>query len=339
MKSVPKPVFLLLASLIVAVFGGQTGFAMPATGELSSVQAETPETNQSADDDSLGRPAPGSRQADRTPPNSLNPERRGLNFLTLLLRGGWFMVPLGVLSILVIALAIERTLALRQIRMLPRGLIRDLSNLARTEHGFQPQQAYTITRSHPSVASRIIRSALLKAGRPPAEIETAAQDAAQREANRLNTVVSWLVLAAHVAPLIGLLGTVWGITQAFYLTTQMDMYENKNVVLAEGIYTALVTTMCGLTIAIPAAVLAHIFEQRIVGWFNRIEELVANLIPQLEPLEGQLQVANAASGAAGSSMKSPQTAANQRPASAHQTTRQRPPLESIEPESASGQPR
>ena len=102
-------------------------------------------------------------------------------------------------------------------------------------------------------------------------------------------LVSWLSLAAAIAPLIGLLGTVWGITQAFYDTTQLIAGQNRAEALAEGIYTALVTTMFGLIIAIPASVLAHYFENRVVLMMNQIEEMIFNLLPQLERYEGKIR--------------------------------------------------
>ncbi len=133
---------------------------------------------------------------------------------------------------------------------------------------------------------------LVKVGRPQVEIENAVSEATQREATRLMQMTSWLSLAAAVAPLIGLLGTVWGITQAFYDTTQLaelNAGQNRGVALANGIYVALVTTMVGLMIAIPAAILSHFYENRIVQRMNDIEEMVFNLSPQFERYEGQVR--------------------------------------------------
>ncbi len=216
---------------------------------------------------------------------------KGLNLLNLLSRGGWFMVPLGILSVVVVALAIERSLALREEKILPRGLVRELGNLSRQEEGFDPRLAFRACQVYPSAAARVLRAMLLKAGRPQAEVEYAVSEASQREAARLQGTVSWLTLIAAVAPLIGLLGTVWGMIQAFYDTTQMVAGQNKAEVLAQGIYMALVTTLSGLTIAIPSAVLAHAFENRIVSWFHRIEELAASLTPMMEQFEGRLRTA------------------------------------------------
>ena len=214
---------------------------------------------------------------------------QGINFLTLLTKGGWFMIPLVVLSVVVVALSFERFLALRRERVFPQPLIDRLAEMSMESGGLDPRKAYQLCQQFPSSASQVLRSMLIKVGRPQAEIENAVSESSQREATRLSQPGSWLSLAAAIAPLIGLLGTVWGITQAFYDTTQMVAGENRAEVLAQGIYTALVTTLCGLMIAIPAAVLSHYFENRVLLLMNQIEEMIFNLLPQLERYEGKLR--------------------------------------------------
>jgi biopolymer transport protein ExbB len=220
-----------------------------------------------------------------------SPSRSGMNFLQLLVLGGWFMIPLGLISVAVVALAIERGLVLRRDRQLPDRLLARLGQLCEQPGGLDPRDAYRICQSLPSSASTVLRKVLLKVGRPHAELEQTLQDAAQRNAIRLQQPVSWLTWCAAVAPLLGLLGTVWGITQAFYDTTQLEVGENQAEALASGIYMALVTTIFGLLIAIPATTFAHYYENRIVTYSNEIEELIGSLLPQLERYEGQVRFA------------------------------------------------
>lgn len=217
--------------------------------------------------------------------------RGGMNFLQLIVLGGWFMIPLGLISLAVVAVAIERGLALRRERQLPERLLVRLGQLCEQPGGLDPRDAYRICQSLPSSASTVLRKVLLKVGRPQPELEAALQDAAQRNAIRLQQPVSWLSWCAAVAPLLGLLGTVWGITQAFYDTTQLEVGENQAEALASGIYMALVTTIFGLLIAIPATTFAHYYENRIVSYSNEIAELVGSLLPQLERYEGQVRFA------------------------------------------------
>ena len=218
--------------------------------------------------------------------------KKGINFLSLLKQGGWFMVPLLLLSVAVLTIAIERYLALRREKIFPPELIEQLSKLSQSPGGLDPRRAYQACQQYPSSASYVIRSMLVKVGRPQMEMENAVSESSQREATRLTQMTSWLSLAAAIAPLIGLLGTVWGITQAFYDTTQLaelNAGQNRGVALANGIYVALVTTMVGLLIAIPAAIISHFYENRIVQLMNEIEEMVFNLLPQFERYEGQVR--------------------------------------------------
>ncbi|MEL7499239.1 MAG: MotA/TolQ/ExbB proton channel family protein [Planctomycetota bacterium] len=232
--------------------------------------------------------SPQGNDSNGTPPTS-DGGKQGINFLSLLTQGGWFMLPLLILSVAVGTIAIERYLALRREKVFPAELINELSALSQSPAGLDPRRAYQACQQFPSSASYVLRSMLVKVGRPQAELETAASEACQREATRLAQPTSWLSLAAAVAPLIGLLGTVWGITEAFHDMTQLAEGLNRSVALANGIYVALVTTMVGLMIAIPSAVLSHYYENRIVSMLNEIEEMVCNLLPQFERYEGQVR--------------------------------------------------
>ncbi|MEZ6093979.1 MAG: MotA/TolQ/ExbB proton channel family protein [Pirellulaceae bacterium] len=212
-----------------------------------------------------------------------------MNILALLFKGGWFMIPLLLVSLAVAALIVERTLMLRRNRLFPDRLVRRLGQLSDMPGGMDPREAYKICQNNPSTASDIMKRVLVKVGRPQSELEASLHETSQRHAIETQQTSSWLTLAAAIAPLIGLLGTVWGITQAFYDTTQLPVGQNRAEALSEGIYTALVTTICGLVIAIPATVASHYFDSRIVKVFNQIEAMILDLLPQFERYEGQVR--------------------------------------------------
>ena len=213
-----------------------------------------------------------------------------INFLELLLRGRWLMLPIGVMSLLVVAVGVERFLGLQRRRVVPSRLTRALKNLAGGPDGFDPPQAYKLCGRYRSAAGRVVQAMLLKVGRPQAEIENVIAQASQREADRLHANVRWLNLAAAVTPLLGLLGTVWGMIQAFFVTANLPVEANRAQVLADGIWTALVTTFAGLGVAIPAAVLAHYFEGRIQKLFRELDEILAELSPRLDRYERRIRV-------------------------------------------------
>ena len=219
-----------------------------------------------------------------------------LNFLQLLLDGGFLMIPILLMSFLLVTFTIERLLGLRTNRVLPSGLVRDLGQLSGSQGSFDPRQAYRVCQQYPSAAANVVRAMLLKVGRPHSEVEHTVTEASEREAARLYANVRWLNLAAAVTPLMGLLGTVWGMIQAFHDTTQMMPGQNKADYLAEGIYIALVTTLAGLMVAIPAAIFAHYFEGRIQSLFIQIDELLFNLMPQIERYEGRVRFGRGVDG-------------------------------------------
>ncbi|QDS86201.1 Biopolymer transport protein ExbB [Rosistilla ulvae] len=214
----------------------------------------------------------------------------GIDILSLISKGGIFMIPIGVMSLLVVTLGAERLFALRGGRMVPWALNRKLEMLADPIDTFDPEVAYQACRRYPSPTARVVASLLLRTGRPLAEIERTAAEAAQREADRLAGPIRWLYLATAITPLMGLLGTVWGMIRAFHDTTQLAAGQNKAEYLAEGIYVALVTTLAGLIVAIPAAILAHHFEGCLTRAFHRIEEICFLVAPGLERFNGRMRL-------------------------------------------------
>jgi biopolymer transport protein ExbB len=217
------------------------------------------------------------------------PEIESINIFTLLVQGGAFMIPILLMSLLVVTFTIERFIGLRRDRVLPEALVTGLGQLGGPQGGFDPRKAYKLCQQYPSAAATVVRAMLLKVGRPHNELEHAVAEAGEREANRLYANVRWLILAAAVAPLLGLLGTVWGMIRAFHDTTQLTPDLNKADYLAEGIYVALVTTLGGLCVAIPAAIFAHYFEGRVQTLFHQIDEMLFNLMPQVERFEGRVR--------------------------------------------------
>lgn len=270
-------------AVLLAIVGMvlQTGGAKPTAAQEDAGRnaAETSE------------PPAASPSGPTAPKNLTDPQ----NFFNLLVLGGWIMAPIGVVSLIAVTCTIERFINLRRSRVIPEELLKGLAQLGNSSEGFDPRKAYRLCQKHPSAASKVVRAMLLKVGRPHGEIEHAVAEASQREADRMYANVRWINLAVSVAPLLGLLGTVWGIIDAFYGMTQLAPGQNRAVQLAGGIYTALVTTLGGLLVAIPAAVAAHMLEGRIQRLFHDIDELVFDLLAQVERFEGRVRFSRPAS--------------------------------------------
>ena len=224
-------------------------------------------------------------EAELGPPETVQPS--GIDMMSLIISGGRFMIPIGLMSLLVLALATERTLCLRRNKVIPKRLLRELDQLASPIEKLNPKLAYLACRDNPSPTARVIGSMLLRTGQPLGEIERTANEAAQRQADRYASPIRWLNLAAAATPLMGLLGTVWGMIVAFHESTTLTADRSRSEQLSEGIYTALVTTLAGLAVAIPAAIFAQYLENRVSKLFNEIEQLAFDLAPGLARFAGR----------------------------------------------------
>ena len=195
-------------------------WASPLACPMAFGQDENDEASMQAGETVPG--IEGSQKQNLEPAPLPEPSRQGLSFFSLLTRGGWFMIPLALLSIAAAAIGVERFLALRREKLFPPDLVHSLAELSQNPGGLDPRQAYQVCQKHPSSASYIIRAMLTRVGRPQLEIENAVNEATQREAARLSNLASWLTLAAAIAPLIGLLGTVTGMIICLIWNQMLD---------------------------------------------------------------------------------------------------------------------
>jgi biopolymer transport protein ExbB len=266
-----------------------------AVARATRADEESPEPKPLADQQFEAAMAKG---ADAPPAAAPDETDKGMNLLHMASPqvGGIFLYPIYGFSFVVVLFGIERALALRRGKVIPRKLVRGIDELLKGQGGFDPRKAYRLCQQYPSSTASVLRAILLKIGRPSADLEHAAAKASEIEAARLYTNIRPLNLSATVAPLLGLIGTVQGMIIAFYRTAYLPDGANKAQALAEGVYIALVTTFAGLCVAIPAVCLAHFFEGKIQRLFRRLDDLVANLLPVLERYEGKLRASRAPTG-------------------------------------------
>jgi len=185
------------------------------------------------------------------------------SFLTtlgdLIVDGGVLMIPIGLASVLTLGLAIERLYALRREHILPEGLWR---RVRADLEGGSVASARAHVAAKGSALARMLDAGLEHWDDGRVELAAALEEAGQREVDELHLHLPALQGIASIAPLLGLLGTVVGMIQAFYTIAKERIVGNPEL-FAEPIGMALVTTAAGLTVAIPALVLYYWFRGRI----------------------------------------------------------------------------
>lgn len=190
---------------------------------------------------------------------------------SLILKGGAVMIPLGIASVLALAMAVERLLGLRHAKIIPPGFIMKLRE-AMTNHGDEGvTRAIAYCESVGGPVGNIFKVGLARMKHGQQTVEKSIEDAGGREVDKLKRSLRGLAVIASVSPLLGLLGTVYGMISAFQDATVVGM--GKADTLARGIYEALVTTAAGLTIAIPALLVFQYLNSRVDALVDEIDEM------------------------------------------------------------------
>lgn len=187
----------------------------------------------------------------------------GLDLRELLQAGGVVGYLIVALSIVMVALIAQHLLAIRRGTLMPTGLAEEAHRLISSG---QYGKAEALCKEHPSFLGYVVHSGLKEVEIGYHEVEKALEDSSAEQAARLFRKIEYLNVIGTIAPMLGLLGTVWGMIQSFM---QFAAEANPQVSeLAPGIYKALVTTLLGLGVAIPALAAFALFR-------NWIDELVA----------------------------------------------------------------
>ena len=175
-------------------------------------------------------------------------EELSFSLIDMAFKGGWIMIPLLALSILTLYLFGERWWAIRQASRIDENFMRNIHDYI---HEGKIKTAINLCQSQQTPIARLIEKGIERIGRPLNDIQTAVENMGNVEISRLEKGLPMLATIAGGAPMIGFLGTVIGMIQAFYNMSQAG--SNVDItLLSGGIYTAMVTTVAGLIVGILA---------------------------------------------------------------------------------------
>lgn len=192
-----------------------------------------------------------------------------LDLFSLLWRGGWVMIPIAIASILALTLTIERFISLRKAKIVPDEFLKEFQSEFESKE-IDEKNGLEFCEKKPSVISNLIRSAIPKIKRGEGPLQGALEDAGAREVDRMKRSLKPLSMIATISPLLGLLGTVYGMIGAFQAASGAGL--GKSDVLAQGIYEALVTTAAGLTLAIPVLIIYMALNQKIDSMVDVLDD-------------------------------------------------------------------
>ena len=171
-----------------------------------------------------------------------------LSFWNLAMKGGWVMVPILALSFIAIYIFVERYYVISKANKEDMNFMNRIKDYI---YDGKIDAALALCRSSDGPAARMVEKGISRLGRPLNDVNAAIENVGKLEVYKLEKAIPTLATTAGAAPMIGFLGTVIGMIEAFY-----DMSNAGNNIdvslLSNGIYTALVTTVAGLIVGIMA---------------------------------------------------------------------------------------
>ncbi len=190
------------------------------------------------------------------------------NLFEILRSGGMMMIPLFACSFILTVFVFEKVISLRRGRVIPAPFVNRFLPQLR-EGKLDRDQAIELCEESKSPVADVFAGAVKKWGRPAVEVEQALIDAGERTAHRLRRYLRLFNGIATVSPLLGLLGTVFGMIHLFNAIATADAM-GRTELLASGISEALLTTAAGLGVAIPAMCCYLLF-------LGRVDQLLVDL--------------------------------------------------------------
>ena len=190
--------------------------------------------------------------------------------------GSWAMLPILVCSAIAMAIILERFWTLRRKTVLPPGLGDEVREWARTRK-LDPQHLADLAANSP--LGELLAAALTVRHRPREVIRERVEDSGRHVVHRLERFLNTLGTIALISPLLGLLGTVFGLIRMFFAVMVSGVGDPLK--MAGGIGEALVCTAAGLCVAIPAYVFHRYFRSRVSMLVVQMEREVFLLTDEL----------------------------------------------------------
>ncbi len=200
-----------------------------------------------------------------------------LRFGDLLVKGGWVMLPIGLLAVLGLVIFFERYFTIRKASKTDNNLMIQVRSSIITGN---LESAKAICRNSNTPLGRMLQKGLLRIGRPIKDIEGAIENVGKLEVSKLEKNIGIVGIIAGIAPMFGFLGTIWGVIKIFY-----DISKTDNIsmgVISGGLYVKMVTSAAGLMVGIVAFVGYHVLNMMVDKLILRLETDAIEFIDLLE---------------------------------------------------------
>ncbi len=199
-----------------------------------------------------------------------------------MVKGGPVMIPIGLCSLVALTVMVERLISLRRGHVIPRKFFSGLAD--HLENGSRDRdRAMEYCKKNGSPVANIVAAGIKRLDQPVEVVEKHIAEAGQREVVKLRKYTRILSVIASIAPLLGLLGTIFGMITAFQTVAASGEALGKTELLAKGIYQAMITTAAGLTVAIPVLIGFHWLAAKIEFLVSEMDRLTVEFVEAYAP--------------------------------------------------------
>ncbi len=204
------------------------------------------------------------------------------------IKGGPMMIPIALSSLVALTVIIERVLSLRRRNIIPPGFLPGLKEIL-SNGDDDREEVLEYCRANGSPIARVFAAGVKKLSISVELVEKHIQEAGQREVLKLRKHLRSLSVIASVAPLMGLLGTIFGMITAFQTVALSAESLGKAELLAKGIYQAMITTAAGLMVAIPVLIAYHWISAKIDQLVTEMDQMTVDFVEEYAqpPLEDE----------------------------------------------------
>lgn len=196
--------------------------------------------------------------------------------MELMQKGGVLMYPIFVLSVISLAIFLERLITIRAAKYAPKDFTEKIKQALDEKN---TEEAIAMCESNGSALANVCRDILTNLDLPLQRLMETAEESGRYQAASLTRFLSSLQAIASIAPLMGLLGTVLGMIKTFIVIGQQGVGNAQ--ALAGGISEALITTAAGLSVAIPTVVFYYIIRFRSRRVTTELERSTSEIINKI----------------------------------------------------------
>ncbi len=201
------------------------------------------------------------------------PKQDSLSLLDLIIKGGYIMIPMGILSVLTIYFFFERYLTISKASKLDKNFMNSIKDFI---HNGNLEAAKSLCKNTVSPAARMIEKGVSRIGKPIKEIEEAMESVGKLEINRLEKNLSVLSLIGRIGPIFGFIGTIAGVIKIFY---DISLTDNISIgVISTGLYQKMITSASGLVVGLLAFIGFYILNSMLDKTINKMESASVEFI-------------------------------------------------------------